>query len=181
MNAATKIIFLDFDGPLSNARTALAYGEVHSFDGVAIHGLNAICHASGAKIVCSSWRTDALSTSNAQENIALLVDTGLDRSNLHRDWSCCIDLDKKRGWEIRKWLRAHPEVTHFAIIDDDVVRMPNFVKVSQNDGMKLADFEKIARFLDFDLGAAFLSAQTTRLSRNPRQYELNFDNHPPAP
>lgn len=62
---------------------------------------------------------------------------------IHEDWRTKdlhrFDLDKVRGDEIAEWLSRHPEVTKYAIIDDDSdmlpEQMPHFVHTQAVDGI----------------------------------------------
>ena len=175
MAQATKIIFLDFDGPLSNARTVLALGDEGFFDPVAVQALNHICAASGARVVCTSTRTHPDWEEGFIKAVRFFDVAGLDLKYLHPDWSCCTDLDMPRKDHIRQWLKHHPEVTHYAIVDDEKVGLRCTVRVSQIDGMNHNDFEKIAACLDIDLCAAFNEARK-QTGRSP-QYSLPFDKH----
>ena len=176
-----KIIFLDFDGPLSNDRTQAQTGDWYSFDPVACQALDTLCSYSGAKIVVSSTRAFK-NPSSFRETSKLMSDAGLDPKHMHGDW-CIRDKNQwsrkgrqhKRGTLIRRWLAAHPEVTHYAIIDDENVFLPNFVKVSENDGILSAHFRKIAALLEIDLGDAFQHARERRGEFHETQYNLPFN------
>ena len=153
-----KIIFLDFDGPLTNARVILGSGDEYGFDPVAVQAPNNICATTGIRIVCSSSRTHASSESNRQETMALFASHGFDVSHFHDDWSCSRGIRSKRKADIQEWLKKHPEVTHYAIVDDDAVRMPNLIRVNEAEGMLLRHFSKMAKILDFNLAAVFARA-----------------------
>jgi hypothetical protein len=154
-----KIIFLDFDGPLSNPRVVLYGGYDNALDPVAVTALNNVCSYTGAKIVCTSTRTAPHSAENYAETQALLEAAGLDLRHLHQDWSCFYDMDSPRKTHIKKWLHAHPQVKHYAIIDDEAVGMKNMIRVGDMDGLQIRHFEKLARLLDFRLCDVFNHAR----------------------
>ena len=144
----TKILFLDIDGVLNSHRTAYAFdGFPHSFgpecmakfDHVAIGLVRKVCEETGASIVLSSsWRI------------------------IHKVHACANGLNlpifdstptggQLRGDEIGMWLRDHPEVTHYAIVDDDTdmldEQLPRFVHTNTQDGLTFAHYEKLKSLL----------------------------------
>lgn len=149
-----KIIFLDFDGPISNYRTAMTFGGHMAFDPVAMQSLSHICAVSGARVVCTSVRTWAHSRESFLETRGLMEAAGFDIRHLHPEWSCRYDHGRREG-HIKRFLSRHPNVTHYAIIDDDFVDLPNFVRIDQHNGILMAHFEAVAKLLDFDLGDVF--------------------------
>lgn len=175
MSRTTKIIFLDFDGPISNYRTALQTGHHEEFDPVAVEALDNICAVSGAKIVCSSSRTCKESRPSFLENKRLFENAGFDMRNMHEDWSCW-DANIGRTKSIERWLKNHPEITHYAIIDDDIVDLPNFIHIDAYDGILLKDFQKVAEYLAVDIGDAFKRAAYKRNDYTQLRLELEeFD------
>lgn len=175
MSQTTKVIFLDFDGPISNYRTALQTGYHDEFDPVAVEALDHICVTSGAKIVCSSSRTHKNSRASFWENKRLFERAGFDMRNMHEDWSCW-DAWIGRTKSIEEWLKNHPEITHYAIIDDDIVDLPNFIHIDAYNGMMLKDFEKVAEYLESDIGDAFERAAYKRYDFSQLRLEIDsFD------
>ena len=155
--SAHKVIFLDFDGPLSNPRVILYGGHDNAVDPVAVTALNNLCAATGVKIVCSS--TIPGHQGNFEETVAMLAAAGLDPQHLHEDWSCFYDTERPRKAHIKQWLSQHPEVTHYAIIDDEPVGLPGVVRVTEMDGMQVKHFERLASLLDFNLTDVFNHAR----------------------
>lgn len=151
--SATKIIFLDFDGPLSNLLVALGNGSMHAFDPVTIRALNTLCAFSGAKIVCTSTRAQTWMPEKRDMAVAHFEKGGLDLKHIHTDWSCRYETGSRKE-HILQWLAEHPEVTHTVIVDDFAVDLPNLVLVSPYDGLNLQHFVQIAAALDIDLTAA---------------------------
>ncbi len=132
------VLFLDFDGVINNDST---WGiPPPSPDGLlvipvepaCIARLNALVERTGARLVISSsWRRFAgwedLGAALARHGVIaevigetpdLVNNAGwLERWRL-RDGAPFQYERMQRGWEIREWLAAHPEVTEFAILDD---------------------------------------------------------------
>lgn len=139
-----KVLFLDIDGVLNSSRTAVAckgypleLDGYHRamFDDVAVGLIRGLCAKGGVSVVVSSaWRIthhwDAIGR-------ALDLPT-MDRTPL---------LLGTRGDEIQHWLDAHPEVTQYAIVDDDSDMLPsqhfNFVKTDGRNGLMWDDFTKL--------------------------------------
>ena len=133
-----KIIFLDIDGVFNSHRTCLALGGIPSgmkkkavkfLDPLAISMVREICKLADAKIVLSStWRKIRPFEEYAKEfNLPII-----DRTE------SCSDKGHMRGYEIEDWLDKNPEVTHYAIIDDDSDMLEsqkaNFVHINGLEG-----------------------------------------------
>jgi len=109
-----RIIFLDFDGVLN---TFTKFSEAGTFSKAAVSNLNRLLgSAPDLKVVISSaWRKHGLEFCKK-----LLEKNGID-SSIAID---CTDFDNvaegsiHRGVYIARWLKQHPEVNHFVIIDD---------------------------------------------------------------
>jgi len=108
-----KVILLDFDGPLSNPRVVLFGGNDLEIDPVTATALNHVCTVANAKVACTSTRTNPYSEKNRVDTLAMLEAAGLEPRHIHEDWSCFYDMESPRSTHIKKWLKAHPEVTHF--------------------------------------------------------------------
>lgn len=168
------VIFLDFDGPLSTMRVLAQTGDNLDFDPVIVGMIGNICEVAKARIVCTSVRTfphDAI----YHETKRLFDGAGLDISLLHPDWTVNKTDVMKRKDNIEAYLRAHPEITNYVIIDDEYVDMPDrLVQVSETDGVLSADLEKICYILGFDAGEVYKHARAKTHAQN--QYTLPFDN-----
>lgn len=127
-----KIIFLDVDGVINCRKTTAQFRKTKrmGIDPILVDRLNTILSNVDAQIVLSStWR-------------------------LFKGWRdtfkfCKIDvtriidvtpkLNSIRGLEIKAWLDLHPEVTKYAIVDDDSdmlpAQMPNFFQTTWDDGL----------------------------------------------
>ena len=135
-----KVVFLDIDGVLNSHRTAIAFGGIpfttarsgrSRLDEVAIRLIGGIVRASGAVIVLSStWR---------KHEDWLDYGPALDLPIIDRTPSLCGN----RGTEIADWLRRHPDVERYAIIDDDSdmlpEQLPYFVHTSGFDGFTFSE------------------------------------------
>ena len=107
-----------------------------NFDEKAIKVLNSILEETGAEIVVSSdWRFHANLEElgdyyESQGIIKRPVDVtekfhytnwleeGFIKDHEEFPWSRTEDLEQQRHFEIKRWLRDHPEVTHWVAIDD---------------------------------------------------------------
>lgn len=144
-----KVLFLDIDGVLNSTKTCVATGgypmELHhrsGFDWMAIKLLQRLCDSSGLQIVLSSaWRLH-----HHYDEVAGAFDLPIIGATL----SSSPD-GHQRGFEIRDWLARHPEVTAYAIIDDDPDMLeeqtPYFVHTSGYEGMTWANFTQLCNIL----------------------------------
>ena len=107
-----------------------------NFDKKAIRVLNSILEETGAEIVVSSdWRLHA----NLEElgdyyesqgiikrpidvtekfHFTNWLEEGFIKDHGDFPWSRNEDLEQQRHFEIKRWLRDHPEVTHWVAVDD---------------------------------------------------------------
>lgn len=160
MSAPTKVLFLDIDGVLNSRRTVIAcngfphcFDEANKkkFDWIAVGMIRELCEKEGASIVLSSsWRHGR----NAVHECA----NGLDLPIFDRT----PDLPGVRGEEIQDWLNRHPEVTHWAIVDDnsDMLgsQLEHFVQTSEEEGLLFSDFMALGRILRGELGGVVRKA-----------------------
>mmetsp|Transcript_38585 Transcript_38585/g.106492 ORF Transcript_38585/g.106492 Transcript_38585/m.106492 type:complete len:249 (-) Transcript_38585:57-803(-) len=119
---AAAVIFLDCDGVLANARSQSCHFDeadptllLHPTNAIAplerrcLAELQRVVEATGASIVLTTtWRQVAAHRS-------FLVSALQPFAQVLGDTPTLSD----RGSEVRAWLRAHPDVTRYAIIDDD--------------------------------------------------------------
>jgi hypothetical protein len=135
-----KIIFLDIDGVLN------VYCEGRDQFGCTFHSnfvdnLRNIIEQTGAKIVISStWRSDGLETMQEMWKFRNYPGEVIDITPLSFE---LINLGLfeyydqiERGHEIEMWLKVHPEVSNYVIIDDDNDMLDNqkanFVRTANN-------------------------------------------------
>ena len=145
MAANTRVLFLDLDGVLNSSRTCLAFGDyphglddasVAKFDPVSLRLVRNLCRAAGLVIVLSSaWRRiHKFSDVAAALDLPIVGATPMSETGF-------------RGGEIAEWLADHPEVSSWAIIDDDTDmlpgQLPRFVRTAGQDGMLWSDFARL--------------------------------------
>lgn len=133
-----KTIFLDIDGVLNSRDYMLNRRHIprptqHAIDALTVPRLNAITDRTGAKIVISSswrlqrypehdpgpvWRLRRILSAHGVTGDIIDVTPHLVVPDLTGP---CPDSCRalERGHEIQAWLDEHPEVTTFAILDDD--------------------------------------------------------------
>lgn len=142
-----KVLFLDIDGVINSYRTAHAMGgfpftttseDLIRFDLTAIKLIQRICEDGDIKIVLSStWRIHRDAKQIGEDLRLPIID------------ATPIKLGGTRGEEIAMWLRDHPEVTQFVIVDDDSDMLPNqqkrFVKTTIADGLQFHHYQKIRK------------------------------------
>lgn len=111
-----KVVFLDIDGVLNCHRYLSSLGpdvewfetEGKSFDPKAIERVNRLVDAGAVFVLSSSWRgTPGL--------VEALHEAGFKGEFLGET----PRIGRPRGLEINAWLREHPEVKKFTILDDD--------------------------------------------------------------
>lgn len=130
------VLFLDIDGVLNSAEWMRAgHMRPHrgprqsSFDPAACARLERVLRTTGAQVVISSsWRithtTDAIESMLRERGAVSAVVIGetprLGATRRHpADGGSTTFGRTQRGDEIAAWLRKHPEVTRWAIVDDD--------------------------------------------------------------
>lgn len=116
-----KVIFLDVDGVLNDGATRdRAPGGCVGLSAHMIGNLKKIVDATSAKIVLvSTWKREwSVDPNERTEDGAYLHNSlaavGIDIADK------TIDNVSDRGAGIVKWLKAHPEVEKWIVIDDDV-------------------------------------------------------------
>lgn len=145
-----KILFLDIDGVILSGDALRATGDNRYLPLDKIDLLKSVCDRTGAIIcVSSTWRfTD--------DTRVRLTELGLP---IHDDWRTPFEreMDRKwgqyelRGCQIQQWLDSHPEVTNFAILDDDNDMLPaqkdHFVQTKFEKGMDISHAKELCRIL----------------------------------
>lgn len=110
-----KVLFLDIDGVLNCQETISLPDQI---DPVKVALLNWICRETECKIVISStWRLlhpllEITSILRSREFNGQIIDKTPD-----------FKRSMARGQEIQTWLKDHPEVTNWAVVDDDTADM----------------------------------------------------------
>nr|WP_274382741.1 HAD domain-containing protein [Methylorubrum extorquens] len=147
-------MFLDVDGVLNADRTPAWRGRdiVWRVEAACVGYLNEVLDRTGATVVVSSaWR---IGPHRGPEGCrAMLRERGV-RARFHRDWRTKRMWGGPRGDEIAEWLSRHPEVTSWAIVDDDSDLLPGqrarFVQTSGFDGLTRSKAELLVAILNDD-------------------------------
>jgi hypothetical protein len=104
-----KVLFLDIDGVLNCLGTRQTYRGFVGIDPALAQQIVKIQRDSGCKVVlASSWRLFVDGRDEVEKQVCDILDV---TPNLPGGF---------RGDEVRAWLDEHPEVTRYAIVDDDV-------------------------------------------------------------
>lgn len=148
-----NVLFLDFDGPLTNARAYAAFDKPQgrvmwtTADPVAVTLLNDLYRQFRfLTVVSSTWRNISLLTPtnvDAKESLRLWGYVG----EFHVDWATPRLGDRNR--EIRQWLMDHAfEVDNWASLDDmQLKKWTNNVRVHENDGMSYNNYLQLRNML----------------------------------
>jgi hypothetical protein len=148
------VLFLDIDGVLATLAWMRSIGAlwdcdpIEQVDPVPCARLERVLRRTGALIVVSSsWRCDANTPPLVIESIlrsrgapsAVVIGSTPD------PWTGSL-----RGHEIQRWLDAHPEVTRFAIVDDEGGMLhltPRLVKTTLEHGLLDEHVERLVDML----------------------------------
>ena len=141
-----KVLFLDFDGVLNLYPSPSRNG---SFDKTCCINLEMLLNRlTDLKIVVSSsWRTYGLDAvkdvlkSNGIDPRRVIDITGHEESKDDRD---------HRGFQVESWLKRHPKVKQFAIVDDNNDFKPlhdKLVQTNKTVGLSQANVEKLLEIL----------------------------------
>lgn len=147
------VLFLDVDGVLNSARFlrenpgAFNHGndEAGAMDPVAVARLEQVLVRAGAVIVVSSvWRI----LNTVEQILDFLHRRGAPSAKII---GTTPYLTGYRGGEIRAYLKEHPEITRFAIVDDDSDMEPYYhklVQTNKDEGMLDGDVELLVTMLN---------------------------------
>ena len=134
--ADRPVLFLDVDGVLNHDIIFARHIEP-PLDAEIVDRLNRLCELTGAHVVLSSaWRAGKTHDGLEQD----LRDAGALKHAHPTDPRTKWLSTGRRGDEIDEWLSRHPEVTIYAIVDDEADmrpwQMPHFVQTNfQTGGM----------------------------------------------
>ena len=139
-----KVIFLDFDGVIN----PISFHHGSGFSKTACDNLQSILTKDPAVriVVSSAWRRNGLEA--CQKN---LKDNGIDYTKLVglTDMEGGLMPGPEREAQIERWLKDHPEVKQFAVLDD--FPLPKFkdryVKINAYIGITQKDAEIISALL----------------------------------
>lgn len=143
-----KVIFLDIDGVLCTLRSHFAFGDhgglMQAWDITCCQMIRRICAEYKCKIVISStWRHQK--ELNRYLCVYGLVDhIWSDSFKFDGDWKTPWMNCDTRGEEIDAWLKKHPEVTQYIIIDDDSdfieYQKPFHIKTDTDEGFSSQNY-----------------------------------------
>jgi hypothetical protein len=141
-----KVLFLDFDGVLNVYPSPSRNGDFHKSACINLEML--LNRVPELKIVVSSsWRTYGLEAikdilkANGIDPRRILDVTGHEKSPDERD---------HRGYQVECWLKRHPKVKHFAIVDDHDDFIPlhdKLVQTKPSIGLSQANVERLLEIL----------------------------------
>lgn len=156
------VIFLDVDGVLNSAHSiyrsnhAREWEERHSvpvryrhilqIDPHAMERLNGLVQARPLAFVVSSSTRIPLGETGVREGLSCYGFTGTVVGI-----TPSMGIPYGRGQEIDAWLREHPEVTDFAILDDDSDMEPHMgrlVKTSFSVGLQREHVRRVLKLLE---------------------------------
>lgn len=127
-----KILFLDIDGVCNSQQYAkrrymeTGKGGIMGIDPVPAKMVQRIIVETGCSVVLSStWRLWSNSREDVEREVCSFIDVTKDL------------VSQPRGAEVQEWLDGHPEVTQYAILDDDSDFLPgqHLFKTSFNTGL----------------------------------------------
>jgi len=102
-----KVLFLDIDGVVNSRDSTNFKDSLWPLDPYKAFLVGKIQLETGCKVVLSSsWRHHPDGVREVEKRIVRIIDT-------------TPTLLDKRGQEVSAWLSEHPEVTRYAILDDD--------------------------------------------------------------
>lgn len=137
-----KVLFLDIDGVVN---------KQESFDRTKNPGpypVDSYCaflvgriqiHTDCSVVLSSSWRHSKEGIEKVKESIVQIIDITPDMSGI-------------RGDEVKAWLDKHPEVTKYAILDDDSDFYPEqpLFKTTFKEGLTDEIAQKVIEYLNED-------------------------------
>lgn len=124
----TKILFLDIDGVLNSAAWFERRTKKQQFSGMFELDIEAMClydeivERTGCKVALSSTWRKASDWRERLERQGLNTNAIIDRTPVMPLPGGAESME--RGKEIKAWLDEHPDVTVYAILDDDSDFMP---------------------------------------------------------
>ena len=153
----TKTIFLDIDGVLNCRRTPNPRSLPYVVDPVLLGRFHQLVAETGAQVVLSStWRYDPAGLFRARHHHVPFIDTIPDMPH------------RPRRDEILAWLDRHPEVTRYAVIDDEDDELDELPLFQPSAATGLTDdiARGVARYLAGETDAVMRSGRLTRLWQN---------------
>lgn len=137
-----KVLFLDIDGVVNCASTTQRHRGAIGIDPYMAFIVGKIQLDTGCEVVLSStWRHWDYTRAEVRKQVVEFID---------------VTPDSKKGFrgdEVKAWLANHPEVTRYAILDDDSdfhQDQPLF-KTTWKEGITEAIAKNVTRYLNGDI------------------------------
>lgn len=143
-----KIIFLDFDGVLTNHESG------QSFDPNCVELVRNLMLETDSDIVITSSHRQTKTLKQLKRKLAAhgipgdrVVDVTPDLSETSEEG---IYIAASRGLEILQWLRKHPNIENYVILDDANISRhdENFVKTDMHYGFSIIELDKALQILN---------------------------------
>lgn len=162
----TKVIFTDIDGVLNCQKTCNPRDLPYIVDEQLLARFRKLLDQTGASVVlASTWRYDPAGLFSAKRYGIPFIDVIPDRPH------------QPRCQEILEWLRGHPEVTRFLVIDnedDGLDRLPLF-QPSSRTGLTEEIVEAATDYLN---GKTAKDMRCNRFVRAVQNLHSIFKGHP---
>jgi hypothetical protein len=152
-----KVIFLDIDGVLNCKKTPNPRKLPYVVDRRLLGRFKRVLDRTGAKVVLTStWRYDPAGLFSARHWGISFIGVTPDMPN------------RPRRDEIRAWLKKHPKVTRFAVIDDEddeLDELPLF-QPSAATGLTGKIVRGVVKYLEGQTDEDMRSSRVERLLKN---------------
>lgn len=152
-----KIIFLDIDGVLNCDRTPNPRDFPYIVDKKLLARFRKLLERTGAKVVLtSSWRCDPAGLFAARHWGIPFTDVCPDRPR------------SSRRNELRAWLKAHPRVTRFIVLDDEDDDLDGFplFQPSASTGLTMDIVKGAEKYLNGETDKDMRATAIVRLGQN---------------
>ncbi len=152
-----KVIFLDIDGVLNTTKTPNPRELPYIAEKKLVGRLKRLLRTTRAKVVLiSTWRYDPAGLFSAKYHGIPFID-------------CTPDMPKQsRRDEIQRWLKAHPAVKRYVVLDDDddeLDDLPLF-QPSPREGLTAALALKVTAYLKGKSNADARRGRLVRIAEN---------------
>lgn len=141
-----NVLFLDIDGVVNCKTTAQRHRGFIGIDPYKAFLVGNMVDKLGLNVVLSStWRSSKDGRDEVKRQVCNFIDCTPDLADpaLYEPNTTYT----KRGHEIKAWLDKHPEVTKYAILDDDgdmlPEQMPNFFQTTWDFGVDEEIIERV--------------------------------------
>lgn len=148
----TKVLFLDIDGVVNCAHTRERHRGFIGIDPYMALLVGSMIDRTGVTVVLSSsWRHFEGGVDEVNKQVWKIMDVTPTITATPENTKVGTSSHVPRGYEIKAWLDKHPEVTKYAIVDDDSdmleEQLPNFFKTTWQTGITPEIIAKIEEHL----------------------------------